>query len=207
MMKPQRLLFLPGTGADPNFWRPIGDLLPAEWSKTYFGWPGLGHQPAHPEVNSLESLVGWVETRLGSEPVDLLAQSLGGLIAMTLALRHPKLIRRIVLSVTSAGVDMAQFGSAEWRDSYHRNYPDAAAWVRDVYADLSPQLARLMQPVLLIWGDEDPISPVAVGRYLQGLLPNAQLHIVKGGDHDVVYDRADEVAPLIERHLQLEPPR
>src|SRR6202000_2380728 len=27
----RRLLFLPGAGADPAFWRPLGDRLPASW--------------------------------------------------------------------------------------------------------------------------------------------------------------------------------
>ena len=59
----------------------------------------------------------------------------------------------------------------------------------------------MTQPVLLLWGDDDPISPVSVGEYLRGLLPNACLHVVQGGKHDLVQARADEVAPLIERHL------
>ncbi len=198
---PPRVLCLPGAGADPDFWRPLGELLPVEWTKIYVGWPGLGHQPAHPDVNSLDDLVGLVEAQLGPEPVDLLAQSMGGLIAMTLALRHQKRIRRLVLSVTSAGVHMPAFGAADWRETYHQHYPNAAGWVREVYADLSPALARVTQPVLLVWGEADPISPVSVGQYLLALFPNAELYVVKGGDHDVIHDRADELAPLIERHL------
>jgi pimeloyl-ACP methyl ester carboxylesterase len=200
-----RLFCLPGAGADPNFWRPLGERLPAEWDKTYFGWPGLGHQPPHPDVNSLDDLVKLVETQLGSGSVDLLAQSMGGLIAMILALRHPKSIRRLVLCVTSAGVHMPQFGADDWRETYRQNYPNAAGWVGDVYADLSHDLTRVTQPVLLIWGDADPISPVAVGRYLKDVLPNAELCIVKGGDHDIVHDRAADLAPLIARHLASNP--
>jgi pimeloyl-ACP methyl ester carboxylesterase len=197
-----RLLFLPGAGADPGFWRPAGDLLPTHWRKTYFGWPGLGDQPAAPDVNSLEDLVRLVEAELGDEPVDLLAQSMGGLIAMMLVLRHPLKIRRLVLSVTSAGAPMARLGAAEWRERYHRNYPNAAPWVRDVHADLSDQLWRVTQPVLLLWGDVDPISPVSVGEHLRDLFPNARLHVVRGGDHDIARDRADEAASLIKRHLE-----
>ena len=63
-----RVLFLPGAGADPNFWRPVGDLLPAQWDKVYFGWPGLGHQPPHPDINGLEDLVRLVEAEIGAGP-------------------------------------------------------------------------------------------------------------------------------------------
>ena len=31
-------------------------------------------------------------------------------------------------------------------------------------------------------------------------LPDARLHVVKGGGHDIAQTHADEVAPLIERH-------
>jgi len=146
-----------------------------------------------------------VEARLGDEPVDLVAQSLGGLIAMLLALRHPAKIRRLVLCVTSAGLPMARFGASAWRETYHRNFPGAAGWIRDVHGDLSAELPRVTQPVLLLWGDADPISPVSVGERLAALLPNPRLHVVVGGDHDLARDRADEAAPLIQRHLRDEP--
>jgi pimeloyl-ACP methyl ester carboxylesterase len=201
MTATSRLFFLPGAGADPGFWRPLGDRLGGAWDKVYFGWPGLGREPPHPEVRGLDDLVRLVEARLDAAPVDLLAQSMGGLIALLVTLRHPGRIRRLVLSVTSAGVPMARLGAADWRDSYFREYPSAAPWLRDIRADLSAELPRITQPVLLLWGDRDPISPVSVGEYLRARLPNAKLHVVRGGEHDVVAARADEVAPIIARHL------
>jgi pimeloyl-ACP methyl ester carboxylesterase len=201
MTTPPRLLFLPGAGADPDFWRPVADRLPDHWDKRRLGWPGLGRQPPDPDVNGLEDLVRLVEDQLGDEPVDLLAQSMGGLVAMLVALRHPQRVRRLVLSVTSAGAPMARLGAADWQANYHRNHPQAAPWVRTVQVDLSAELPRVGQPVLLLWGDADPISPVSVGEHLQALLPNARLQVIAGGDHDLVHDRADQVAPLIEAHL------
>jgi pimeloyl-ACP methyl ester carboxylesterase len=196
-----RLFFLPGAGADPDFWRPVGDRLALASDKVYFGWPGLGHQPPHPGIGKLDDLVALVEAKLDEGPVDLLAQSIGGLIAMLVTLRHPGKIRRLVLSVTSAGAPMARLGAADWRESYNREYPGAAPWLRDVDADLSAELPRVTQPVLLLWGDSDPISPLSVGEYLRARLPKARLHIVRGGGHDLVEVRAEEVAPVIQRHL------
>ena len=201
MIATPRCLFLPGAGADPNFWRPVGERLPTSWEKVYLGWPGLGHQPADPGVNGLEDLVGLVEAQMGGATVDLLAQSMGGLVAMIVALRHPGQVRRIVLSVTSAGLDMKALGAADWQATYHLNHPRAARWLSDVHVDLSARLAQVACPVLLLWGDADPISPVAVGDRLADLLPDARLHVLEGGDHDLVHQRASEVAPLIETHL------
>jgi len=66
---------------------------------------------------------------------------------------------------------------------------------------LARRLHRIAAPTLLLWGDADPISPLAVGQHLQQQLPDARLHVVKGGGHDLARTHADEVAPLIERHL------
>jgi hypothetical protein len=57
----------------------------------------------------------------------------------------------------------------------------------------------------LIWSDADAISPLAIGEYLAGLLPRAELVIVKGAGHMFARDRAGEVAPHIARHLTQEP--
>jgi pimeloyl-ACP methyl ester carboxylesterase len=58
--------------------------------------------------------------------------------------------------------------------------------------------------VLLLWGDADPISPVAVGEKLASKLPHAELIVIAGGTHDLVRERADEIAPHIEAHLRKE---
>lgn len=199
---PRRLIFLPGAGADPAFWRPLGDRLPAHWGKTYLGWPGLGHQPPSPRVNGWEDLVAMVEAELESgPPADLLAQSMGGGIALAATLRRPGQVRRLVLSVTSGGVDVTALGGAAWRPTYRRQYPDAAGWLDDPFPDLATQIPSLGHPTLLLWGDADEISPVAVGLRLASLLPNAGLKLVAGGGHDIVETHSDSLAPLVAEHL------
>jgi pimeloyl-ACP methyl ester carboxylesterase len=196
-----RLLFLPGAGADPNFWRPLGDLLPTEWRKTYFGWPGIGHQPPEAGVNGFDDLVRLVEAQLGDSPVDLLAQSMGGAIALRVALNQPGRVRRLVLAVTAGGLDVASLGGSDWRPAYRQEYPQAARWITEIRPDYTPDLRRVKQPTLLLWGDADPISPLAVGQRLASLLPQATLHIVPGGDHGFVHDRPREIADVVRNHL------
>ena len=196
----RQVFFLPGTGASPDFWKPAGALLPADWSKTYFGWPGLGHQPHDPAIASFDDLVALVEARM-TGPVDLVAQSMGGVIAARLAIARPDLVRRLVLTVTSGGVDMATMGASDWRGEYRQLFPNAAEWV---YAprNAAPQpVEKIAAPTLLLWGDNDPISPLAVGRHLAQKIPNAELYVLAGGDHSLAQNRAAEVASLIEAHL------
>jgi pimeloyl-ACP methyl ester carboxylesterase len=197
-----RLLFLPGAGADPGFWKPLADRLPAAWERVFFGWPGLGHQPPDPAVSSLADLVTMVEAQLGDRPADLLAQSMGGVVAIAVALRNPGRVRRLVLATTSGGIDVEGLGAADWRDNYRREYPNAAGWITTERVDRTADIPTITAPTLLLWGDADPISPLAVGRRLKQLLPAATLRIVPGGDHGFVESRPDDIAGWIAAHLR-----
>ena len=192
--------FLPGAGGDAAFWRPMADVLGLT-TPVLFSWPGLGNQTHCDGVQSIDDLVELVETRV-TGPANVVAQSMGGLVAVHLALRKPEVIRRMVLFATSAGVDMAQFGAADWRPDYRETYPDAATWIEEVSVDLSDSLSGLGIPILLVWGDCDPISPVSVGKHLESMLPNANLHVVPGGDHDLGLTHARALAPRILAHLK-----
>ena len=196
-----KVLFLPGAGGSPDFWKPVGSRLPEDWPKHYFGWPGLGHQPHDPAIKGIDDLVQLVAARLDG-PVDLVAQSMGGVIAAHVALAHPTLVRRLVLCVTSGGVDMTSLGAGDWRPDYRKSFPNAAPWITAGKASPPLPVENIKAPTLLIWGDVDPISPVAVGRHLEARLPNAQLHVVPGGDHDLAQTHAGAVAALVETHLR-----
>lgn len=202
MSRPTRLLLLPGAGGDPAFWRPLGDLLPDAWEKVFLAWPGLGDQPPAPHVGGFDDLVGLVERQLGDGPVDLLAQSMGGAVALAVALRHPARVRRLVLAATSGGMDVAGMGGADWRPDYRRAYPQAAAWITQARPDYTDRLPQVAHPALLLWGDADPVSPPAVGRRLAQLLPHATLLVLPGGDHAFVHERPRDIAGPITRHLQ-----
>lgn len=194
------VFFLPGTGASPDFWKPAGALLPAEWTKTYFGWPGLGHQPHDPAIKRFDDLVAMVVARM-TRSVDLVAQSMGGVIASRIAIAHPRLVRRLVLTVTSGGVDMKDLGASDWRIEYRQLFPNAAEWVYEQRNAAPLPVEKISAPTLLLWGDNDPISPVAVGKHLAKTIHDSKLHVLAGGDHSLAQNRAAEVASLIEAHL------
>jgi pimeloyl-ACP methyl ester carboxylesterase len=195
-----RVFFLPGVGGDPRFWQPVGDLL-SQFQQVHFGWPGLGNTPADPDVNSYEDLVRLVVARFDGRPVDLVAQSMGGALALAIAVRYPDIVRRLVLTVTAGGMDISKLGATDWRPGYRQEFPQVADWVMDQRPDVSDLFRDVRQPTLLLWGDDDPISPVAVGEYLQTQLPDARLYVVKGGQHDLARTHAAEIGPMIRDFL------
>lgn len=196
-------IFLPGAGGSAGFWRPAAERLPADWPKVFLAWPGLGDEPHEAGIAGLDDLVNLVSACIAMAPgrVDLIGQSMGGLVAIRAALRHLYRIRRIVLTGTSGGVDVAALGGADWRAEYRASYPHAARWITEVAADHTADLAGITAPTLLLWGEADDISPVAVGRHLLALLPNARLETVPGGDHGFPHDMPDITATALARHL------
>ncbi|MGH6970694.1 MAG: alpha/beta fold hydrolase, partial [Caulobacteraceae bacterium] len=172
-------------------------------SKVYFYWPGLGDEAPDPAVNSLDDLVAMVEREAGEGPVDLLAQSMGGVVALRVALEIPEAVRRLVLVATSGGIDAARTAARlyDWRESYRRNYPNAARWIVDDTTELTGRVGEIAAPALLLFGDADPIAPPSVGERLARLMPDAHLEIIRGADHDLVLNHIDEALPLIEAHL------
>jgi pimeloyl-ACP methyl ester carboxylesterase len=195
-----KLIFLPGALGAAEFWHPVGNLVLPEGEKAYLAWPGLGAENADPAVRGFDDLVRLVEEEL-TERSTLVAQSMGGIVAVRVALRNPGKVRRLVLVATSGGVDVARLGGREWRTGYRADHPTAARWITEERPDHTDEIPFITAPTLLVWGDSDPISPVAVGRHLASLLPNASLRVIAGGTHSLATDHPHRVATLITEHL------
>jgi len=197
----EQLLFLSGASGNTSFWRPVADLLTVGGERVHLGWPGFGPTPPDPDITGIDDLVTLVLNRL-TVPSALIAQSMGGVIALQCALEKPELVSHLVLTATSGGLDLSGMGGLDWRESFHALNPSFPRWFADYRDDLSERLSEVRIPTLLLWGDADPISPPRVGERLAALLPCSELHVISGGDHDLAHTRADQVATLIDRHLR-----
>jgi pimeloyl-ACP methyl ester carboxylesterase len=203
VQKPSQLLFLPGASGQTQFWQPVSGLLACPASRVHVSWPGFGGVPRDPAVNGIDDLVSLIADGI-DQPSALIAQSMGGVIALRVALRKPELVTHLVLSVTSGGIDLSPFDAQDWRPAMRAAQPGLPDWFASYHEDLAPALSTLRIPTLLLWGDADPISPVQVGQHLASLLPRAALHVFPGADHSLGCTLASCVAPLIDHHLMLE---
>lgn len=201
----EQLLFLPGASGNTRFWLPVAERLSADLPHRHLGWPGFGGTPRDPAVNGWPDLLQRLLAQLDG-PCALIAQSMGGVLAVQAALQRPRQVTHLVLAATSGGLPMARHGALDWRPGFRASHPDLPAWFAEEAAtDLSAQLPQLRLPVLLLWGDADPISPVGVGEALAQAIPRSRLQVIPGGDHDLAITHAAVVAPLIAAHLQLLP--
>ncbi|WP_269900814.1 alpha/beta fold hydrolase [Paenalcaligenes faecalis] len=201
MSFPSQLFFLPGASGNIDFWQPVASQLNHTAKPIFFGWPGFGETPADSSITSLADLTTLLLAQI-DKPTALIAQSMGGIVAVQAALQRPDLITHLVLTVTSGGVDMTQFEAQDWRPEFRVQNPNVPEWFLKDQSNHSDQLTEIKQPVLLLWGDADPISPVAVGQYLAEVFPDADLHVFEGGGHDLGFTHATHIAPLIDQHLE-----
>lgn len=81
--------------------------------------------------------------------------------------------------------------------------PGGAAQARAVRgrADVSGRLGELTMPVLVIWGDEDALASVEVGRRMADAIPNAQWHVIEHCGHLPTLERPKQAAALFSAFL------
>lgn len=197
---PTRLLFLPGASGNTAFWSPVASLLTHPAERIHHGWPGFGPTPHDDAIRGMDDLVARVVADI-DRPTALIAQSMGGVVAIRAALERPDLVTHLVLTVTSGGIDISDLGAQDWRVSFQAANPTFPRWFADYTEDMTEQLQRIKIPVLLLWGDADPISPISVGHRLASLLPRPELHVIQGGGHDLANVFPDLVTPLIDKFL------
>ena len=125
--------------------------------------------------------------KLHLQHVDVVGFSDGGILALMLAIRHPELVRRLVIS----GVNIAPEGlNADDLDQLRATQIDkpktideklSLLWATSpTEAELSmTMLARISQPVLVISGDRDAITLEHTLKIFRAL-PNSELCVLPG---------------------------
>jgi pimeloyl-ACP methyl ester carboxylesterase len=99
------LVLVHGVGANRGIWRRVIRRMAAERLVLAPDLPGFGDSPPVGAGFRLDEAAGALADALGARvtaPFDLVGNSLGGAVALTLALKRPELVRRLVL-VAPAG--------------------------------------------------------------------------------------------------------
>jgi pimeloyl-ACP methyl ester carboxylesterase len=144
--------------------------------------------------------------------VDLVGFSDGGILALMLAVRHPELVRRLVVS----GVNIAPEGLTEENlQGLRAGQTATPKTIDEKLAQLwltSPTeaelnlalLAKIAQPVLVISGDRDAITLEHTLQVFHAL-PNAELCVLPGTDHATFSGRPEWLNPIISAFLDRTP--
>jgi pimeloyl-ACP methyl ester carboxylesterase len=200
-MSPLPIVYFPGAGGRSSFWRPVADRLWRHGAPIVLGYPGFGDVPADDTLHTLGDLHAALLAVLPPR-FHLVAQSMGNVLALRAAIEQPGRVASLTLCAVSGGVDVKRLGGAEWRVSLRGEQPQAPTWFIDDASDFTEQLPSLRVPALVIAGEADPLSPVAVGEFVRDRIPSAALHVVERGSHSTAYDEPDRVAPVVGRFLR-----
>jgi pimeloyl-ACP methyl ester carboxylesterase len=175
---------------------------------------GQGRTPDVPGPLSYTAMMRDTATLLETlklKHVDVVGFSDGGILALMLAVRHPELVRRLVIS----GVNIAPEGlTAENLEGLQAagNSPPgtideklAHLWLTSpTQTELSLDLlGKITQPVLVISGDRDAITLEHTLQIFHAL-PNAELCVLPGTDHGTFSGRPEWLNPIINDFLNRE---
>jgi pimeloyl-ACP methyl ester carboxylesterase len=149
----------------------------------------------------MADLARWTVSHLPEDQVDLVAQSMGGVVATLIALEQPKRVRKLVLCATSGGIDVGALGAPDWRPGYSGEFPNVPDCFVVDRTDVTARLPTIIAPTLVLYGDLDPLCNERIARFLAERIPAAVLARIPGGDHMMGRDRSDEVAQHIREHL------
>jgi pimeloyl-ACP methyl ester carboxylesterase len=146
----------------------------------------------------------------GTGPYVVLGHSFGGRVAVHLAVRHPELVRSLVLTgaplvrATAAPKPALKVRLAKWLHAAHLlpaavvdrarknagsdDYRAATGVMREIFVRVVNEeyrdvLRRIDVPTTMVWGEFDSSAPVAGARLAADLIPGATLEVVNGAGH------------------------
>jgi pimeloyl-ACP methyl ester carboxylesterase len=151
------------------------------------------------------------------EQADFFGYSMGGTVALAIAIRHPKLVRKLAINGSHFGKLedayqpevfkqfqslSADFAPAMLKGPYDKAAPDPKQWpvlvakVKKMGLEFKgfarEDMKSIKAPVLITLGDRDVVRLEHAVEMFR-LIPNAQLAVFPGGDHFLLYTSPDKV--------------
>lgn len=164
------------------------------------------------------------------DKVILIGHSNGGRIALAFTNLYPEKIKKLIL-IDSAGIyhnelqhrikififkAIAKLGrkitpSRTLEDMLYKlaregDYKRSDPIVKQTMINLlnsnkSLNISQISIPTLIIWGANDKITPLSDGIFMNSLIKNSKLKIIKDARHSPMFTHPNEVAEIIYEHI------
>jgi len=184
--------------------------------------PDLPGHPGGPGLSTVRDMAAWVRGLLaerGAEPCILGGHSLGGAVALQVALDAPERLRALVLIGTGARLRVRPEFFALLRGDYAEAVEELLRWWFSPYAsprvverarqglralpptvvhddlwaadrfDAMDRLPELRLPTLIVCGEEDRLTPVKYSEYLHQHIAGSRLVTIPRAGHMVMLEQ------------------
>ncbi len=227
------LLLIHGAGGSHLDW-PVGLRRLADTAVLTLDLPGHGRSPGsgRDTISAYADVVDSFINIRKLEKVVLAGHSMGGAIALVLALRQPSWLAGLVLLATGARLPVSDailqqaisdFEAATAfvaKYSWARHVPDAVREVGlerlrqtapavlhgDFVAcntfDARERLAEIEVPTLVIGAAEDKMTPPKFSEFLAAHIPGAKLLILENTGHMLTLEREGEVETAVQTFME-----
>lgn len=220
----QNLIFIHGAGGSESFW-------PLAFKKNpianYYAVDLEGHgKSSGGGLSTIQAYAEFVESfinKLGLHSVILLGHSMGGAIALSLAIKKPTWLSQLVLMSTGARLKVHPILLEKLRTDFEGAvelvlqtiYGDRISpllikearkyllqfgsnkLLKDFTAcnqfDLMNALDQVEVPTLILAGENDPVTPLKYSEYLHQKIKQSILKVVPNGNHMFFLEKPEEV--------------
>lgn len=227
----KKIVILHGWTYSLDKWERFVDLLRKnEFEVELTKIPGLTQESSEPwnldkYTNWLNELLGKFD-----EKVILLGHSNGGRIAINYAIKYPEKVSKLVL-IDSAGIfhnelpirlkriifkKISKVGKKFTTSDFLRkvlykfaregDYENASENMKKtitdlINTDLRSVLGKIETPTLIIWGENDKITPLKDAYLMNKLIKKSKLQVVKSARHSPFFTNPEEVIKIIKNDI------
>jgi pimeloyl-ACP methyl ester carboxylesterase len=207
------LVLLHGLSGSGRWWDRNVPVFADRYRTYTVDLPGFGAS-RRVRWSRLDDIVDWLAAWLVAEGLpsaSVAGHSLGGAVAARLAACHPRLVDRLIL-VNAAIRPRGVRGGARPGDVLRllagnslqssvpllardllRSHPiSSVAASRDALTgDWERDLARIVAPTLVVWGERDPLTPLPLGRRIAATIPAARLVTLPEAGHSPMWEEPE----------------
>ncbi len=201
-----------GLSGSSHWWIRNLPALAGSYTVYLIDLPGFGAMSQHPGQLMLPEMAAWLLQWMDAvrlERIRLIGHSMGGAIAIQCAAQRPGAISHLALAAPAAipvghptlwsympplmeavGAMTPSFLPILAYDALRAGPGTLLRMSRDLLThDVRDELRQVTAPTLLIWGRRDSLVPPSLGHVMRQELADAELHILDGAGHVVMYDR------------------
>lgn len=187
------IVLIAGLGIDLKIFNPIVEQLSQNFKVLVFDNRGAGltDKPDIPySIEMMASDTAALMKTLSIESAHVLGLSMGGRIALSLALEHPDMVKNLILASTAATIKKGRpllFSKLikRLRSMFGKSQQPFYAFMRQLDAsrsfDCSSRLGEIGIPALILHGKKDKLAPYELAVEMHAGIKDSRLITFKGG--------------------------